>query len=114
MLFTAKPKTEFQRPAIGAADFLGKTEYANWPLEPIEMVDNVPFLVVRGYRLNGKAERPEEYVEYCVRNCEWLPTELKVRSSAEKQRALETLLASPKWKRGLNDKEKQFLSLQIK
>ena len=114
MLFTAKSNAEFRRPFIGAAFFLGDTAYADWPLEPIELVDGVPFLVVRGYALGGSPEHPKRYVEYCVGNCAWQTAEFKPRSAAEKQKTLEKLLASPKWKAGLTDEEKQFLTSQIK
>jgi tetratricopeptide (TPR) repeat protein len=114
MLFTAKPKAEFRRPFIGAAFFLGETKYADWPLEPIELVAGVPFLVTRGYALGGSPEHPERYLEYCIGNCAWQTAEFQPRSAAEKQKALEKLLASPKWKAGLNDEEKHFLASQIK
>src|SRR5262245_10457955 len=49
MLYTPKANGAFRRPLIGAAHFLGGTDYKDWPLEPIELVDGVPFLITRGY-----------------------------------------------------------------
>src|SRR5688500_5892944 len=56
MLFTAKPKGEFRHPMLGAPSFLGSGDAKDWPMEPIELVDGVPFVVVYGYRLGGKPE----------------------------------------------------------
>jgi uncharacterized protein (TIGR03067 family) len=47
MLFTPKAKGKFRRPALGAALLLGDTGDADWPLEPIELVDGVPCLIPR-------------------------------------------------------------------
>lgn len=113
MLFTAKASGEFRRPAIGGAIFLGATNYADWPLEPIELLEGVPFLVVKGYILGGRAERAESYAKYCISDCVWRAEEFKSRTAAQKQKALERLFASPKWKAGPSDDEKQFLTSQI-
>jgi hypothetical protein len=112
MLFKQKGQRDFRRPLIGAAHFLGGTDYENWPLEPIELVDDVPFLITRGYSLGGRAEPAESYVKYCIQNCDWNNAEFKLK--AEKEKALDKLLASPKWKAQLDDAEKMFLSSQIK
>ena len=85
-------------------------------LEPREheLVDGVPFLVVQGYSLGGKAESASDYLSYCVSECAWRQEEFKPRTALEKQKALDKLLTSPKWKAGLSEDEKQFLSSQIK
>jgi hypothetical protein len=113
MLFTARPGKEFRRPLIGAPSLLGGTIPKGWPLEPIELVDGVPFLIVRGYMLGGEAEPPESYLEYCLRNCDWRRERFAPRSPEAKRKALAKLLASPKWKRSLEDRERQFLSAQV-
>src|SRR5436190_287734 len=46
MLFTNKPGAEFQSPALGAPVFLAGSNYADWPLQPIVLVDGVPFYIV--------------------------------------------------------------------
>jgi hypothetical protein len=114
MLYTPKAKGEFRRPLIGAAHFLGGTDYAAWPLEPIELVDGVPFLITRGYSLGGKAEPAESYVMFCIEHCDWNSVQFKSKTEKEKQKALDKLLASPKWKVQLDDVEKAFLSSQIR
>jgi hypothetical protein len=112
MLFTAKPNKEFRRPMLGAAVFLGGTTYKDWPLEPIEVVDGIPFLVVWGYILFG--QREDDYPDYCVRECNWNSAVYKPKSAEEKKKALRKLLASPKWKKPLSGAEKAFLTAQIK
>ncbi|HZU34578.1 MAG TPA: efflux RND transporter permease subunit [Gemmataceae bacterium] len=114
MLFTAKAKGKFRRMGLGGAWFLGNTDYADWPLEPIELVDNVPFLIVRGFTLEGLAEAPSSYVEYCVHNCAWRTQPFKSQTQSAKKKALKKLLASPKWRTPLPHTEKQFLADQIK
>jgi hypothetical protein len=122
MLFTAKPKGEFRRAMIGAPHNLDGTAYwlgggsdrKDWPLEPIEVVDQVPFCVVAGYTLGGQPESPEQYLDYCLKECAWGATEFKPRTAVEKEKALEALLASKKWKKPLTDDERKFLAAQIK
>jgi hypothetical protein len=114
MLFTRKAKGEFRRPLIGAAAFLGGTDYADWPLEPIELIDGVPFLITTGYALRGRAEPASSYVKYCLRNCDWSSERFRPKTQKEKQNALARLLASPKWGTPLGDQDKAFLASQIK
>ncbi|HEU4338518.1 MAG TPA: hypothetical protein VFS19_00495 [Planctomycetota bacterium] len=71
MLFEARKSGEFRRPLIGAAGFIGTTDYGDWKLEPITIYKGVPILVVTGYELAGIPEPPESYVEYCLKNCAW-------------------------------------------
>jgi hypothetical protein len=114
MLFTAKSKKAFERPGLGAPGCLGGTDMKDWPSEPIELVDGVPFLIVVGYTLAGFPEPAEEYLDYCVKACDWGAAEFEPKTAAEKGKALDKLLASPKWKRPLKDWEKEFLAAQIK
>ena len=93
--------------------FLGGTDYDNWPLEPIELVNNVPFLITVGYSLKGKAELAEDYLKYCIQHCTWNNAPFMPDAGKAMKKALDTLLASPKWKVPLDDGEKQFLSSQI-
>ncbi|HEY1186560.1 MAG TPA: hypothetical protein VGE74_02835 [Gemmata sp.] len=114
LLFTAKPRGEFRRPRLGAPGGLGGTDRTDWALEPIEVIDGVPFLVVDGYDIGGRPESAEDYLEYCLKECDWGATEFKPKMVAEKQKALDKLLASPKWKKPLTADEKAYLAAQIK
>lgn len=71
MLFQAKPDSDFRRPLLGQPMFIGGTRINDWPLEPIALVDNVPFLVTKGYILGGLPESAEKYLEYCLKECDW-------------------------------------------
>src|SRR5438128_2274316 len=42
MLFAKRKGGVFPRPFLGGTRFMGGTDYADWPLEPIELVDGVP------------------------------------------------------------------------
>ncbi len=98
---------------IGGAGFFGGTDYSDWPLEPIELVDGVPFLITRGYVLGGLPEADEWYLHYCETNCDWSNSHYAIKTDQQKREALYKLLASPKWKRPLDTSEREFLSEQI-
>lgn len=114
MLFAKRPNSEFRRASIGGAVFLAGTDYEDWPLEPIDIVNGVPFSVVSGYSLAGQAEPAYNYISYCLENCDWNPYQFDLKSEAQKQEALSKLLASPKWKQELTPSEQGFFSAQIR
>lgn len=114
MLFVAKPKGEFRRPRIGDPSGIGDTAGEDWTLEPIELVDGVPFVVIKGYAIFGFPEMADHYLKYCVETCDWNPDKFKAKTADEKKKALEKLLASKKFKEPLTDDEKEFLAKQIK
>lgn len=114
MLFVARPHGGFRRAYIGGASFFGGTAYEDWPLEPITLVDGVPFLITRGYALAGHPEDPREYVQYCLRACDRNPYRYRLRTAEEKHRALEKLLGSSRWKRPLEIDEERFFAAQIR
>ncbi|MDZ4818704.1 MAG: hypothetical protein SGJ20_07000 [Planctomycetota bacterium] len=114
MLFVAKPGKEFRVPWLGAPLFFGDTTGTDWPLCPIELVDNIPFYVVGGYNIGGEAETSIKYLEYCLENCDWSTVPIGEVSEARVGRALQTLLASKKWKQPLTESEREFLSDQVK
>ena len=113
MLFTKRSGSEFRRPRIGGAHFLGGTDYPDWPLEPIELVDGVPFLITRGYSLGGLAEQADAYLRYCMTNCNWSTIWFRELTAEQKRDALAKLVASSKWKQPLDTYERDFLSAQI-
>jgi hypothetical protein len=113
MLFISKDEDDFRAPMLGGPHFLGGSRHADWPNSPIEIVDGVPFVIVRGYTLYGYAEPPTAYLEYCIKECDWSRFEFKARSQAAKSKAVQTLLESPKWRRAIEDTEKEYLSSQI-
>ena len=113
MVFTAKEGAEFLGILQGHTDFFGGTTYADWPLEPIEVVNGYPFWIVSGYALAGAAQPASSYVSYCIANCDWNAFRYRELSAKDKRAALAKLLSSPKWKRPLDGNEEWFLSSQI-
>ena len=113
MLFSQKPDREFRRARIGTPDFLGGTNYPDWPLEPIRLVFGVPFLVTRGYHPRGVPEPAESYVRYCLTNCEWTALHFAPKTAKQKEDSLATLIASPRWHGVLTAPELAFLTDQI-
>ena len=69
---------------------------AEWPRFPLALVDDVPFLLVRGYLVGGLAEPPAEHVERCTR-----AGQLRTRplSPAPPLAAVAALLGSDAWER---------------
>jgi hypothetical protein len=104
---------ELRRPRFGGHLCIGQTTGEDWQLDPIEIIDGVPFLVTTGGLLIGMAEIPYHYLVYCTEECDWNKFVYKSKTAEEKQKALEKLLASPKWKEPLTKEEKKFLSSQI-
>ncbi len=113
MLFTQRLASEFRRPRIGAGRFLGGTDFHDWPLEPIELVDAVPFLITKGYNLGGLAELSDDYLCYCMTDCDWNIVRFHEPAVEQKNDALAKLVSSSKWKRPLDSDEVGFLSAQI-
>ena len=113
MLFVPRPGSEFRRASMGSASFFGGTDYPDWPLEPIELIDGVPFFVIWGWRSAGMGETDDGYLRYCETSCDWSPFRYSVKSESQKQDALKKLLESSKWKVPLGAGERQFFTEQI-
>ena len=109
MLFMAKPNNEFRRARVG---YSIHPTTGDWPLDPIEMVEGVPFLIETGRLLAGLPEPPGKYVDYCIKNCDWNTYQFKPKSEEEKQKALEKLLAMPKLQM-IHAADREFLAAQI-
>jgi len=110
MLFVRRPGSVFRPPWIGTPILLGGTDPSEWPLQPIELVDGVPFLISRMYMINGLPEPDELYLRYCKKNCDWSSFRYRIKTKKPEKEALKELLASPKWKRPLTEEEKKFLA----
>ena len=119
MLFTAKKTSsetstpEFRRARYGGPGFFGGTSLEDWTLEPIEIIDGVPFNITNGYFLAGYPEHGTSYLSYCIENCDWNSFEFTPKDVTLKRAALDRLLSSPKWKQELSIRDKKFLSAQI-
>ena len=113
MLFEKGNESEFRRPLIGKATFPGGTDSSDWPLEPIEIMNGIPFIIARGYSVAGIPETGSHYLEYCITNCTWRIELYELGSNAEKHIAVNLLIASPKWKKQLSEEEIKWFFSQI-
>ena len=115
MLFSARQGEEFRPPALGILKFFGETDSDDWPLEPIELLDGVPFLVYDApYRtLAGLEESGEAYLQYCLSHCAWNTYLFGPKRTADKDQALAKLLRCGKWRRPLGGDEVERLAGQI-
>jgi hypothetical protein len=115
MLYSKPTSSEFREPWIGHINCMGGTSEKDWPLNPIEVIDGVPFMIVAEYReFYGGMESPAQYVEYCRTNCIWNESRYTAKIKEERMIALQKFIKSPKWKRPLNADEIEWLTLQIK
>jgi hypothetical protein len=114
MLFSKKGQIPFRNPNFGVPAYLGSTTNDDWPLSPLEYVDDVPFFVVRRYELQGERESSAHYLNYCIKNCDWSATRFDKVDEKTIEKALRTLLASKKWKVRLTDFERDFLVSETK
>src|SRR5437763_15487865 len=99
MLFDAKKDGTFRRPSIGGANFIDRAAYDNkayldWPLEPITLYEGIPILVTRGYSGGGRPELVDEYLKYCLDNCQWRDTKFAHMELADSQKTLEAYIAA--------------------
>ena len=126
MLFTRQEGSDFERPGLGGPSFLGQDRghtiyftsdpiFKKWPLEPIELVDGVPFAAVTGYGYEGWLDPSgaELYARYCMTNCDWSSIQFTTKSKEQKRTALCKLLSSPKWERPLEAWEQEYLTKQL-
>ena len=114
MLFAQRGTNEFRPPFRGTCGFyIG--EAADWKLDPIELVDGIPFLLTGQCRGQGRTgpESTASYLNYCLTNCDWNTYTFHEVTAKQKSEALATLLSSSKVRRPVTDSEKGFFSAQI-
>lgn len=95
LLFEPRPGEPFPRPLLGAPVFVGADAaqpLAAFPLEPIELRDGVPILVVRGYSLGGLPDTPAGDLQRCLDHARWRTTPLTPRTPAQIRAAFDGFL----------------------
>lgn len=107
MLFCARPKQDFHRPSLGGSQIIAG-EYEDWPLEPITIVDGVPFFIIYSYHLAGMPVSAEGYLSYCKHNCDWSTIRWQPKTPVQKRAALDKLLASPLFMNHRCEMEKRY------
>lgn len=113
MLFEARPESECRRPLLGQPLYLGGTTGADWPVDPIAIVDDVPILVVAGYMLGGLPEPARDYVEYNLATCGWSERRYAAKTSAQLDAAMQSLMSTGPWMQHLAQAELDFLRAQL-
>ncbi|MCA8918950.1 MAG: hypothetical protein KDB32_07720, partial [Planctomycetes bacterium] len=63
LLFVDADGGSVRCPAIGHFGVMIDEDSTNWPLYPLAVIAGVPFEVADGISLNGRAERPESYLD---------------------------------------------------
>jgi hypothetical protein len=82
---------------IGVPDVSPGQDTESWPIFPLALVDEIPFLVVGGYNLAGLPQSPLEYLEVCLDRCK--QREVALAPQASPIDAVEKLLNSYRWRR---------------
>lgn len=112
MLFTAPEGEVFKRPELGGPGGLGATNADDWPLEPIAVVDGVPFMVIACYA--GAGMKKEDYLNYCLSHCNWTSNTFQEGSPGSRLEALERLIDQGPWRRPLLPREHDTLLSQLR
>jgi hypothetical protein len=115
MLFHPPEKRPMPELTVGDPRFLGRTNKEHWPLEPIEIIDGVPFLIVRSY-ITGtfRVDAGKRYVDWYVEHWHWRESKYSKKSEKQKEVALEKLISKTRWVEPLSSYERAFLVDQIK
>lgn len=81
---------------IGSPDVPPPEDPAAFPLFPLAVVEQIPFLLIDGYQLGGLPERASEHIRYCREHCRLRPAPL--RPQAPPLDAVEALVQSEAWR----------------
>jgi hypothetical protein len=114
MLFTKRSGSDFEAPALGSPVYLGGTTSSDWPLDPITLVDGVPFLITDGYVLAGFPVPAFVYLQYCESHADWSTFRFSIKTKQQEQGALLKLIDSSIWRPRLPETQRQYLASQIK
>ncbi len=106
LIYDPKPGSFLRVPAFGGPQFPPIENYTrdkgmesrDWPRFPLVVVQNVPFLLVRGYILFGVAEPGSEFLKDYQAHGVFRTTAYPIPTRADAAAALTDLLASPAWK----------------
>ncbi len=112
LLFKRRGHAIFRPPLIGQMHFVGDTDYEDWPLSPIAVYEGVPISVVNGLSLFGFPESEEEYLDYCLKNCEWNDFRFTKKSDEQIRGTVEKFMTESEWNRPLHEIEREFLIQQ--
>jgi hypothetical protein len=75
--------------------------------------EEIPFGACAGHALAGRVDPALTYLDYCIANGRWTARHYAPVPPAALEKALDTLLKSPGWKRPLTEGEKRMFAVQI-
>lgn len=94
----AQAGTRIPQPALGAAvPSPAESDKTLWPLFPIEVVDDIPFMIAQGWNLGGVPERPSSHIKWAERY--GVLRDAPLRPADDPLAAAERLLSLPKTQR---------------
>jgi hypothetical protein len=114
MLFTERKGSDFGAPNLGNPIYLGGTTSSDWPLDPITLVDGIPFLITNGYYIAGTPTPELAYLQYSESNADWSTFRFSIKTKEQERGALFKLINSSKWRTPLPETQQQYLARQIK
>jgi hypothetical protein len=91
---------------IGATDVPMEEGHAEFPIFPLVLRDDLPFLLVGGYGLAGKAESPRVHLRYCRERCSLRERPLAPGSSPVE--IVDGLTITKEWKRVFGETEPNY------
>jgi len=85
----------------------------DWPLEPITLIDDIPFLIVITYMKAGESQHgASPYLRYCISDADWTTRRYHTVTKQEIETGFQKLLNSPIWKQPLDKWELGFIRKQ--
>lgn len=94
----AQSGTRIRQPLLGAAvPSPGKGDERLWPLFPMELVDDVPFMIAHGWNLGGVPEHPSSHIEWAERY--GVVRDMPLRPADDPLAVADRLLSLPKSQR---------------
>lgn len=92
MLFVARQDAAFRAPNLGWGSACQRVDKGDWPLDPIALVDGIPFLVSPRYHSKNREESAAEYLDWCLEHCDWNPVRHVNVDKAAAEQALNRLM----------------------
>jgi hypothetical protein len=114
MLFTQRGTNEFRAPFLHNPRTLLGGGIGNWPLNPIALIDGIPFCLNAGEGRDGaQAESAAEYLSYCMANRDWSTNAFHQVTAQEKRDALVKLFSLKQVQQPVTDFARKFYTAQI-
>ncbi len=113
VLFTKeKGKLPLRPMRLGGSEVpINKVHPTDWPLFPLALMDDIPFLLTQGYVLAGITEDPVDYVDYCFKNAQIRTTNFRAKEADGVKTAALRLTEEARFKKLFGDRVEQYASM---